>query len=553
MKHQLAGAYHFETSRKNEIWLTQPMGGGQVLELTWGEAMDQARRMAAYLKTLDLPAQSQIALFSKNSAWWIISDLAIWMAGHVSVPIYPTLNAETIRYIIEHSEAKAIFIGKLDGYEAMAPGIPDGLPRITTPLCPEGIEGATVWDDVMTDHEPLEGQTERDPGELATIVYTSGSTGKPKGVMHSFGTMTASGSGILRSIGGVDANDRMLSYLPLAHVYERVLVETTTLLLGFKVYFAESLETFLADLQRARPTIFASVPRLWSKFQMGVFKKMPPSKLNLYLKIPILNGIVRKKVLTGLGLDSVRNAASASAPIPAALIKWYNDLGLELLEGYGMSENMGYSHATRPGRSQPGYVGQPYDDVEHKLSEEGEILVKSPGTMLGYFKNEEATSATMTEDGFLKTGDRGLIESDGTLKITGRVKELFKTSKGKYVAPAPIENKLMNHPSVEQAYVGGNGQPQPYGVVMLSEDGRASLTNGGKADLEESLKAHLAEVNRGLDHHEHLKFIAVEANEWTIENGKLTPTMKLKRAKIEDAYSPKEEEWYGSGAKVVFG
>ncbi len=552
MKHQLAGAYHFEKATKDRVWLTQPTGGGQVLELTWGEAMDQARRMATYLESLGLPEKSQIALFSKNTAWWIISDLAIWMAGHVSVPIYPTLSPDTIRHIIEHSESKLVFIGKLDGYEAMAPGIPDGLPRITTPLCPPGIEGATPWDEIIAGNEPMQGETERDPAELATIVYTSGSTGKPKGVMHSFETLTAGGQGVADLI-GADTNDRMLSYLPLAHVYERNLVETTTLLVGYQVFFAESLDTFLTDLQRARPTLFASVPRLWSKFQMGVFKKMPPKKLNLYLKIPILNGIVRKKVLQGLGLDSVRNAASASAPIPAALIQWYNDLGLELLEGYGMSENFGYSHATRPGTVKAGYVGQTYDDVEHRLSDEGEVLVKSPATMLGYFKNEEATAAMLTEDGFLKTGDRGAIDGEGRLKITGRVKELFKTSKGKYVAPAPIENKLMNHPAVEQAYVGGNGQAQPYGVLMLSEDGRAKLSNGGRDDLEESLAAHLAAVNAELDHHEHLKFVAVASDDWTIENGLLTPTMKLKRAAIEDMYQPKEEDWYGTGAKVVFG
>ncbi|MEO0325843.1 MAG: AMP-binding protein [Myxococcota bacterium] len=552
MKHQLAGAYHYEKTTKDRVWLTQPTGGGQVLELTWGEAMDQARRVATYLESLGLPEKSQIALFSKNTAWWIISDLAIWMAGHVSVPIYPTLSPDTIRHIIEHSESKLVFIGKLDGYEGMAPGIPDGLPRVTMPLCPAGIEGATPWDEIIAANEPMQGDTDRDPEELATIVYTSGSTGKPKGVMHSFATLSVGGQGVADLIGAT-SDDRMLSYLPLAHVYERNLVETTTLLVGHKVFFAESLDTFLQDLQRARPTLFASVPRLWSKFQMGVFKKMPPKKLNLYLKIPILNGIVRKKVLTGLGLDSVRNAASASAPIPAALIQWYNDLGLELLEGYGMSENFGYSHATRPGTVKAGFVGQPYDNVEHKLSDEGEILVKSPATMLGYFKNEDATAAVMTEDGFLRTGDRGAIDSAGRLKITGRVKELFKTSKGKYVAPAPIENKLMNHSAVEQAYVGGNGQSQPYGVVMLSEDGRAKLSNGGRSELEESLAEHLASVNAALDHHEHLKFIAVEADEWTIENGKLTPTMKLKRPTIEDLYQPKEKDWYESGAKIVFG
>ena len=364
--------------------------------------MDQARRVAAYLKSLDLPENSHIALFSKNSAWWILSDLAIWMAGHVSVPIYPTLTSDTIKHIIEHSESKVVVVGKLDGYDDMKAGIPDGLPLITTPLCPSGIE-AKAWDDIVKETEPLEGITERKPDELATIVYTSGSTGLPKGVMHSFETMSVAAESMMKTLGG-NQSDRMLSYLPLAHVFERLVVETCGLFNGMHIFFAESLDTFVQDLQRASPTLFVSVPRLWSKFQLGVFQKMPPKKLRTFLKIPILNSIVRKKVLTGLGLQDVRFAGSGSAPIPAELIQWYRDLGLELLEGYGMSENFALSHATQPGQVRVGYVGTTYGGVEHKISGEGEILVKSPGNMLGYYKMDDETKASFTDDGFLKTG-----------------------------------------------------------------------------------------------------------------------------------------------------
>lgn len=538
----------------DRTYLTQPMGGENVETLTFAQVLDQAKRMAEYLKSLDYPAKSHIAICSKNCAWWIIADIAIWLAGHISVPIYPTLTADTVSYIIEHSESKLLFVGKLDEkpWEEMKGGVPEGFPTVSFPLSPEGTYTKS-WNDIISTTEPIAAIVERDPEELATLIYTSGSTGKPKGVMHKFSTLSETTKGLVAVV-KAKPSDRVLSYLPLAHGMSRWVDQCTSMYVGYQLFFAETLKTFVQDLNRCKPTLFLSVPRLWTKFQQGVHAKMPAHKLNTLLKIPLLNILIKKKLLKGLGLDKVRYAGSGSAPIPAELLDWYRTLGLDLLEGYGMTENFNYSHISKPGLTRVGYVGNTYDDVECRISEEGEIQVKSPGTMVGYYKNEEATKETITEDGWLRTGDKGSIDEKGRLKITGRVKEIFKTSKGKYVAPAPIESKLIIHNRVELACVGGVGFPSPNAVIQLSEQARDEVKNDpSKKDIiQEELLILLKDINPNLDPHEQLGFLAIVADEWLPENGFLTPTQKIKRSAIEEACKANNETWYDSKEKIIW-
>jgi len=551
-KNLLECAYYWEKNTPDRMCFTQPMGGGDanIKTWTWKEAIAEARRMATYLKNLNLPEHSHIALCSKNSAHWIMADLAIMMAGHVSIPIFPILTADIVQYTLEHSESKLLFVGKLDPiWDEMKKGVPADMPKIAFPLAPENDHDQ--WDDIVAKHDPLAKPVERSPDELATIIYTSGSTGKPKGAMLSFGAMYQSAKGISDYL-NTHAEDRVLSYLPLSHSFERFVTESHFLYAGFPVYFAESLDTFVQDLQRARPTLFVSVPRLWLKFQLGVFQKMPEKKLNRLLKIPILKNIVKKKILTQLGLNHVRFAGSGSAPIPKEVLEWYRNLGLELLEGLGMTENFAYSHCNKPGEVRPGYVGPPYPDVQHRISETGELEIKSPGNMMGYYKMEEETKNTFTADGFIKTGDRGEIDEKGRLKITGRTKELFKTSKGEYVAPAPIENMLLNHPRLEACCVTGSGYPKPHGVVMLSEEAREAFNKGEKSTIETELSEHLKDINSALPPHEQLAFVAVVKDEWMPENGFLTPTLKIKRAKLEEIYGPQADGWYSERRPVVW-
>ena len=539
--------------RPNDVYLTQPIGGGEVVDYTFAEVADQARRMAAYFRSLDLPPQSRIAILSKNCAQFFMTELACWMAGHVTVALYPTLDAPTVGYILQHSEARLLFVGKLDLWDDLKKGVPEALPCLSYPLSPDSAKADyRGWDDIIASHEPIDDLPERQGSDEALMIYTSGSTGQPKGVLHTFGSISAPTRGLVELL-GINKEDRSLSYLPLAHAMDRWLSLCVSMWGGGHVYFAESLNTFVADLKRARPTLFVSVPRLWLKFQLGVFANMPPKKLNLFLKIPILSGIVKGKILSKLGLDAVRFAGSGSAPIPAELLAWYRNLGLELLEGYGMSENFNYSHLTMPGRGRPGYIGHPYPDVEHRISDQGEVLVKSPGTMTGYYKEPELTAECFTEDGFLKTGDRGEIDEDGRLRITGRVKDLFKTSKGKYVAPVPIENLLNNDERVELSLVGGSGQPATHGIIQLSETLLPRLDEPGMRDsITKALEALLANTNAALPNYERMAFLVVAKDRWSIEGGHLTPTLKIRRAAIEAQYTPRHEDWYDMGKKVIW-
>ncbi|MBK9521568.1 MAG: AMP-binding protein [Rhodocyclaceae bacterium] len=543
--------YHWEQTAPQRVSLTQPTGGGAARDYTWAEIGDQVRRMAAHIQTFGFEPGARIALMSKNCAHWLMCDMAIWMAGYVSVPLYPTLAAGTVRQILEHSESRLLFIGKLDDFDTMKHGIPAGLPCITLPQSPK--TDFPTWDEIIARTQPLQGNPVRNGDDLCTLMYTSGTTGNPKGVMHSFNTFAWAITEGLKRI-EVSSEARMLSYLPLSHVAERMLVQHSWLARSVHVFFAESLDTFAQDLRRARPTVFFSVPRLWVKFQQGIHAKMPPKKLQRMLSIPILRGIVRKKVLTALGLECCVYAAGGAAPMPPALLKWYAQLGLNLIEVYGMTENCGLSHATLSGQPRPGTVGMPYAGLESRIDPvTGEIQMRGGCVMLGYYKEPELTKQTFTEDGWLKTGDKGALDETGALKITGRVKDLFKTSKGKYVAPAPIEDKLVMHSAVEACIVTGANLGQPLGIVILSPDAAQRAKDAGQwRAMESSFEAHLHEINATLDPHEQLDCLVVMTTSWTVENGFVTPTMKVKRNKIEETYANFYEPWIGQRKKVIW-
>ena len=527
----LQRAYHWEATVPDEEHMVQPLGGGRLDPYTWSRTLGEARRVAAYLQSLNLPAGSSIALVTKNCAHHIVLDLAIWMAGHVPVSIYPTVGPDTLRFVLEHAEARLLFVGKVDGWDAMAPGVPDGLPLLRCALSPS-VAGARSYADILATYTPIEGSPVRSASDVAMIIYTSGSTGAPKGVVLSFDAAVAFAHGALPHM-GIGRGDRVVSYLPLAHAMERLAVEMGALYHGIHISFVESLDTFLDDLRRIRPTVFQSVPRLWLKFRAGVEAKMGARRLAWLLRMPVLGSFLRRRILAGLGLDRVRIGVSGSAPIPAELCDWYQALGLPIVEGYGMTENGAVGTAHRRGHAKAGTVGEPLPGVSVRIAEDGEIQMKSPGVMRGYHKEPELTAATFTDDGWLRTGDRGEIGPDGHVRITGRTKELFKTSKGKYVAPAPIENRLNVSDGIDLSCVMGSGLAQPIAVVALDESAQHQFDNGGREAVLRQLEAHRRRINGALEGHEQLGQIVVSETPWTIENGLLTPTMKIRRSAIE--------------------
>lgn len=525
--------YKWEKEKPNEIFLSQPINGVWH-NWTWQEFGDEVRKMATYLKQLNLPSESKIGLLSKNCAHWLMTDMAIMMSGHVSVPLYPNLNAETLSKILSHSETKLLFVGKLDNYNEMKEGVPHEIPCITFPFYSENYP---KWDDLLKNISPLKEDIIRTPNELATIIYTSGTTGVPKGVMHKFFNFSFATTNAVNII--PLKKESFFSYLPLCHIAERLLVQMGSLYCGGRVSFAENLDTFAKNLSDVSPTIFLGVPRIWTKFQQGILSKIPQKKLTLLLKIPIISTIIKNKIKKNIGLANANNVFTGAAPTPVSLIKWFAHLGINIQEAYAMTENTCYSHVTLKNNIKIGYVGKPLPLCQVKLSSRKEILIKHDALMDGYYKMENETSQTIV-NGWLHTGDEGYIDDEGFLKITGRVKDLFKTTKGKYVAPSPIEMKISANKNIEQVCVVGDELPQPIALLVLSERGKSTL----REDLKISLNRTLDNMNSMLENHEKIHNFIVLDQPWTVENKLLTPTMKIKRNLIEKKYSIFYKDWY---------
>ncbi len=533
----------WEKETPNNVMLRQPFSG-EWRNWTYLQAGEEIRKIASGLKGLNLPDRSNVALLSKNCAQWIMADIAIMMAGHISVPLYATLTAPSIKQILEHSEAKAIFVGKLDKYEEQKEGIPASVQKIGMELY--GIHESISIEKMIATEKTLTEIAAWDRDEVLTIMYTSGTTGKPKGVMHSAGNFDA-----IVQTGIIDLelpmHPRLFSYLPISHIAERAGIEMIGIYRGAIFSFAESLDTFPKNLAETQPNLFFAVPRIWAKFREKISEKLPPKKLNTLLSIPIINNIIRKSIKKKLGLAEATHIYSGAAPISVDLLEWFDKIGVTIYQAIGMTEDCIYSHFNRRTANRFGTVGKALTGVKVKIADDGEFRLKCAGVMKGYYKEPELTAATFDEEGYLKTGDKAEYDKDGFLSIVGRVKDQFKTDKGKYVSPAPIEMLLLANQDIEQACVVGMGIPQPIALVVLSASGKAKA----KDELIASLSASLREVNPALESYEKLEKVVVMKGDWTVENGLITPTLKVKRNEVEKIHLPKYPTWYHTQAGVV--
>jgi len=534
---------HWEKNSPDKLFLRQYVND-KTVTYTFKECGNEIRCIANALNAYNLPPQSKVALLSKNCAHWIMADLAIMMSGNVSIPIYPTFQANSIKYVLDHSESKAIILGKLDDYESQKTAVGD-IPIISVALY--GLNEGNSWEDLIAKNNPIQNVSEQDHENIITIIYTSGTTGNPKGVMHTIGSFTNASNAFLNNL-KLPNHPKFFSYLPLSHIAERVGIEMSSLFRGASITFSESLATFANNLEATQPDLFFAVPRIWAKFQEKILLGMPQKKLTKLLRIPIINSIVRKKIKKKLGLSKAMLIYSGAAPIASSLLKWYKTLDITILQGYGMTEDCILSHSNTPDNNKIGTVGKTTNGAKAKLSPEGEICIMNDCLMKGYYKDPEETAKTFDEEGYLKTGDVGEYDHDGYLTITGRAKDQFKTDKGKYISPAPIELELSKCPDIEQVCIVGMGIPQPILLVIPSIEGK----NKNKKELNKCLVKAIKEINPTLEKHEKIAKAIIMKEDWTVENGLMTPTLKLKRNQIEKIHMPMYTSWFDSEEKVIY-
>jgi long-chain acyl-CoA synthetase len=549
------------------------------------EAVDQASRA---LLELGVKHGDKVALISHNNRCeWNIMDHALLQIGAVDVPIYPTMTEADYEYILNHSESIYCFVSNDELYDKVS-AVLDKCEHMKKVYTFEQYDGKNHWSEVLELGADRTRQAEvekaRDavnPEDLATIIYTSGTTGLPKGVMLSHKNVVSNVIAATPRIPGlIKGEAKTLSFLPVCHSFERF-IQYLYIYNGASIYFAESIETIKADLNYCQPTIFTAVPRLLEKFFDGIVAngtsagglktkifewavslalQWEPEHANggfYHWKLGIADKLVFSKVRAALGMTEIKAVASGSAALQPRLARFFNGIGVPILEGYGLTETspvISVNTTAEPGMLRIGAVGKVIDGVEAKIAEDGEILAKGPNIMMGYYKQPELTAEVMTGEWF-HTGDIGVIE-DGFIRITDRKKEMFKTSGGKYVAPQLIENELKASHLIEQSMVIGSGRKFPSAICILNELGvkewcsRHDITYTTIEEMADNQQVRdrvwqdVERANAGFGKWEQVKKIIIDTDEFTVGNGCLTPTFKVKRKPILAKYEAKIEALY---------
>ncbi len=526
--HVLENIAHWRNVQPDTPWLVDMKDGQPGQALTWAEGGAVIDKASRAIKAMLKVAGKKAAILSRNRAHWILADLSILSAGMTTVPVFTTMRPETFHYVLDFAGVELLFLGESANWGEVKAHLPDGITIVTLPGV-DTAEGDMTWDEFLRLGASVP-TPKVDTDAVATIIFTSGTTGKPKGVMHSLSTLERATDGLVEETESTPSW-RFFSYLPLAHLAERLVIELHSIRVGGTIHFNEGLETFAPDLQYAKPDYFFGVPRIWEKMVQAVLAGAGgnPEALKGALTGPnaeVAAAGVREK----LGLASVKSMLSTTAPVPPAIKEWFDLFGLSLLDGYGQTEILPIT-TTSGHEPRKGSVGKATSGVELKLTEEGELLVRGPGRSLGYYNAPDKNAETFQGD-WVHTGDRAFIDEDGYVFLRGRVKETFKTGKGKYVAPGPMETEFQQSEYVEQTCIVGHGLPQPVALIVPSETARAL----DAAELEAKIMALTMHINEAAEKHARIGAILICLEPWTIENAILTHTMKVRRSHVLDRF-----------------
>jgi len=562
--------------------------------MTWKDYGNRVQKAAAGLLSLGLGPGDRVAILGENRPEWLICHLAVMSIGCVTCGVYSTSAPEQVAYVVGHSESKVLFADNEEQVDKVLQILAKlNLKRVVV-WDPKGLWGFTHPDILFFDEFMKEGEeylrehsqsvSERmeaiDPQDTAMMIYTSGTTGPPKGAMITHHNILSITDSFMSAVPFYE-KDEMLSYLPLAHIYENLISLFQAVKGGGTVNFVESLDTLAQNLREVSPTVFASVPRIWEKFASVVEIRMSDStvlKKTLYrLAVLVglrfvqtrrrtrehflwsllywpLYGLVLYHLKRQLGLDRVRYAVCAAAPASPELFEYFNALGVPLREGYGQTESTGVIALQRIDRPRWGYVGEPVPGMEVKIAEDGEILTRGPGVFKGYFKDPELTAATV-KNGWLHTGDVGTLE-DGFIKILDRKKDIIITAGGKNITPAFIENKLKFSPFIQDAVVIGERRKYLVALILIDEDNVTKHAQDHRipfttfADLTQNpeirklIEGEVSKVNKTLSHVETIKKFELLPRRFYEEDGDVTPTKKVKRRFLEKRYEDLIQKMY---------
>jgi long-chain acyl-CoA synthetase len=570
---------------------------GEWQVISWSDYLAAVRQVAGGLAALGIAPGSRVAVLSANRPEWHIADLGILATGCISVPIYPTSSTTQIAYVLRHAKVEACIVdshtqaGKVLEVRDQAPTlrhvvVVDQATRSTDTFLRTFDELSALGADLSEADRAVVEQRMRDvhPDDVATLVYTSGTTGPPKATMITHHNIMWT----LRQVAPVYSlteGDRMLSFLPLSHIAERMMSEFTPIGVGGETWFARGLATVAQDLPECRPTIFLAVPRVWEKLREGIeghIRRQPMAvrvAVERYMQLgsrkvqaeqaglspsralaatyESLNRTVGASIRRQIGLDKARFVVSAAAPIHPDLVRWYYSIGLPMYQIYGQTEGCGPSTANRPGRVRIGTVGEALPGMTVKLAEDGEVLLKGDNVCLGYLDDPAATAELIDTDGWMHTGDTGEFDQDGQLRIVGRKKDLIVTAAGKNIAPQDIEVDLANHPLVSEAVVVGEGRKYLAALLTLDVeeltrwarmhdklDDPEALTED--PDLMAEIDKAIEAVNRARSHAEGIRKFRILPHDLTAASGELTPTMKVKRNIVYQNYAEVIDELYAA-------